>query len=162
MAFGTGQHPTTRMCLQALQELLRPGDEVLDLGTGSGVLALAAAALGARSVLAVDTEEQAVAAARGNVALNQAQGRVEVLAGSIDAAGDGRKFDLVLANINAATVSSLAAQITRALKPAGILVAGGIIAEREAGCVAALAAAGRRVNRRLQDGDWRTLIARKA
>ncbi|HEY4685740.1 MAG TPA: 50S ribosomal protein L11 methyltransferase, partial [Dehalococcoidia bacterium] len=87
MAFGTGQHATTRMCLAALQEQRtrnkEQGESVLDLGCGSGILAIAAVALGAGRVVAVDTEEQAVAATRSNAALNGVAGRIEVRQGSI-------------------------------------------------------------------------------
>ena len=161
MAFGTGQHPTTRMCLQALQELMKPADFVLDLGTGSGILALAAAKLGAGNVLAADTEEQAVAAARFNAAGNDALGKVAIVHGSLEAASMFGSFDLVLANINAATISSLARKLAAAVKPNGALVAGGIISDRELGVKADLGMAGLRVERTLEDGDWRTLIARK-
>ncbi len=167
MAFGTGQHSTTRMCLAALQERLRPGDRVLDLGTGSGILALAAAALGARHCLALDIEEQAIAAARANVALNGAQ-NVEVRMGSLEAATDQAAFDLVLANINAATVTALAGELAAVLERGGLIVAGGIIADRLAGCAEALTGAGLVIEREAvedspwrADGDWRALIARK-
>ena len=166
MAFGTGQHATTRMCLQALQLQATShklqGGNVLDLGCGSGVLAIAAVALGARRVLAVDVEEQAVAATRSNAALNGMQGRVEARLGSIEAVAGEGPFDLVLANINAATLSALAHYLARSLKPDAALVAGGIIAEREEGCRAALEAAGLRVERTLSEGDWRMLVLRCA
>ena len=161
MAFGTGQHATTRMCLAALQQLLRAGDLVLDLGTGSGILALAAAALGAGRCLALDTDEQAVKAATANVALNAAEALVEVRRGSVETAG-GERYDLVLANINAATVSDLAGGLRQALRPNGTLVAGGIIREQEGRCAAALTSAGLRVDRTLAEAEWRTLVARRA
>ncbi len=161
MAFGTGQHPTTRMCLAALQDLIQDGDLVLDLGAGSGILALAAAALGAGRCVAVDTEELAVTAARSNVALNGAEDRVEVVHGSVDAVAAAGPFDLVLANISAATVSALAASIYEAMKPGAALVAGGIIEERREYVAGALAAAGLRIEETRVDGDWRTFVARR-
>ncbi len=157
MAFGTGQHETTRMCLLALQDRLRPGDRVLDLGTGSGILAVAAAALGAGACLALDIEPQAVAAATANAALNGVAGRVEVREAQLESLGDAA-FDLILANINAATLSALAAGLYRSTRSGGSVVAGGIIAEREAGCREALAAAGLRLVEGRADGDWRTLV----
>jgi ribosomal protein L11 methyltransferase len=161
MAFGTGQHPTTRMCLQALQDLMKPGDYVLDLGAGSGILAIAAVALGSGPVVATDTEEQAVASALANARLNGMESQILVLAGSIDAIGDAGPFDFVLANINAATIIALSRQLAAAMKPGAPLAAGGVIAEREPAVRAALEDAGLKVERVLQEGDWRTFIARR-
>ena len=99
MAFGTGGHESTQLCLQALEHYLRPGARCLDLGTGSGILSIAAALLGAGSVLAVDIDEKAVANARENLAHNRIDsGQVEVRLGSVEAIAE-RPFDLVLANI---------------------------------------------------------------
>ena len=86
MAFGTGTHPTTRLCLTALEDLASPGMEVLDLGTGSGILAISAAKQGAAAVLALDVDEIAVAAAQENVAANQVGSTVQVKAGSMEKA----------------------------------------------------------------------------
>jgi ribosomal protein L11 methyltransferase len=161
MAFGTGQHATTRMALQALQDLIKPGDFVLDLGTGSGILALAAAKLGAGNVLATDIEEQAVAAARFNAAGNDALAKVAIVHGSIEGASMFGSFDLILANINAATLQQLARKIAAALKPNGRLVAGGVIEEKELLTRTELGLAGLMLEKQLEDGDWRTLILRK-
>jgi ribosomal protein L11 methyltransferase len=161
MAFGTGQHPTTRMCMQALQDRMHSGDYVLDLGSGSGILAIAAIALGASSVLATDTEEQAVSSTTSNVALNAMEDRIETRPGSIDAVGDNDAFDCIMANINAAAVTSLAQAMADKLKPGGWLAAGGVIAEREPGARSALEAAGLRIEETLATGDWRTFIAYK-
>ena len=162
MAFGTGQHPTTRMCLAAMQALLRGGERVLDLGSGSGILAIAAIALGAAEAVAVDTEEQAVKATAENAALNGMQAWIDVRLGSMEAAAPDGPYDLILANINAAAVSTLAAAMAAALKSGAWLLAGGVIAEREAGVAEALRAAGLRIDRVMADGDWRTFVARKA
>jgi len=161
MAFGTGQHPTTRMCMQGMQDVMKPGDHALDLGSGSGILAIAAIAFGASSVLATDTEEMAVKASIENVALNGMQDKITVREGSIDAVGDDGPFDLVFANINAAAVISLASAMASAMKPGAWLFAGGVIAEREDSARAALEAAGLRIERLMQDGDWRTFVCQK-
>lgn len=161
MAFGTGQHPTTRMALIALQELIRPDAHVLDLGAGSGVLAIAAVGLGARDAVAVDTEVQAYEACISNAALNGMEDRITSVHGSLADVEAQGPYDLILANINAATVSRLAQGMYRALKPGCYVVAGGIIEEREPGCAAELQEAGFTIERRLQDGDWRCLICRR-
>ena len=161
MAFGTGQHPTTRMCIQGLQDKMRPGDYVLDLGSGSGILAIVAIALGAKSVLATDTEEQAVQASVENAALNGMQETIVVRPGSMEAVGSDGPFDLILANINAAAVSSLAAAMASEMKPGAWLFAGGVINEREAMARSALEAAGLRIERVMSEGDWRTFVAQK-
>jgi ribosomal protein L11 methyltransferase len=162
MAFGTGQHATTRMCMQGIQDVMQPGGYVLDLGSGSGILAFAAIAFGAKSVLATDTEEQAVRATIENAALNGMSDKIVVREGSMEAVGEDGPFDLVLANINAAAVSSLAAAMAAKMKPGAWLFAGGVIAEREAGARVALEAAGLRIERVMQDGDWRTFVAQRA
>ena len=161
MAFGTGQHATTRMCLQLLQELLQPGDQVLDIGTGSGILAVAAVKLGAGSCLALDIEEQAVKAALENASRNGVADRVRVAQGSIDLAAAAGPFDLVLANINAATVSALAVRLRGVLNLGRELVAGGIIRERLPDCREACEAGGLVIDRVVKDGEWRTLVARR-
>ncbi len=165
MAFGTGQHPTTRMCMAALQDegvgTKAAPYRVLDLGSGSGILAIAAIALGAKWVLAIDTEEQAVEASISNTALNGMQDQITVRGGSIEAVGKDGPFDCILANINAAAVSSLAQAMADEMKPGAWLAAGGVIAEKEPGARAAIEAAGLRIERVMQDGDWRTFVARK-
>ena len=162
MAFGTGQHPTTRMCLAAMQEIDLRGARVLDLGTGSGILALAAIGLGAGYCLALDVEEQAVMAAVANTKLNGAADRIEARRGSIEGAAGAAPFDVVFANISAAAITSLAAEIAAVMKPGGRLLAGGIIKERLAGPAEALASAGFSTEKVLAEGDWRTIVAHKA
>jgi len=159
MAFGTGQHPTTLMCLRALEETVRPGAAVLDLGTGSGILALAAARLGATSVLALDTDPQAVRAARDNVRLNGLEAVVHVEEGTVEKAPG--PFDVIAANISAPVIVDLAGPMAAALKPGGALIAGGFSEERVADVAAALRAAGLSVERTLTDGDWRTHVVRR-
>lgn len=161
MAFGTGQHPTTRMCLQALQELLQPSQRVLDLGTGSGILAIAAALLGAGSVVASDIEELAIKASRGNFVLNFAADRITLREGSLDTVAYLGPFDFVLANINAATVARLAGGIYASMAPGAYLLAGGIIEEREALSLEALTRAGFTIVRKLSEGDWRTFVCQR-
>jgi ribosomal protein L11 methyltransferase len=156
MAFGTGLHPTTRQCLEALGELEVAGRSVLDVGTGSGILAIGAAKRGAGRVVAVDVDPLAVKAARENVARNAVA--VEVREGSADAV-DGR-FDLVLANLVADTLVAVAAALRARTADGGTLVCAGIVAEKESGVIHALAAAGLRVAGRDRRDDWVRLEAR--
>jgi ribosomal protein L11 methyltransferase len=171
MAFGTGQHATTRLCLEVLESRLRPDEEaarrravrVLDLGTGSGILAIAAALLGATSVLALDVDPVAVNAARQNVAVNGVEGRVRVVEGSLgaDAAHQdegGPPFDLVLANISTAAITEMAPALARALAPGGTLVASGIGDASAEACRSALERAGLEVLDQTHREGWCALI----
>ena len=159
MAFGTGLHPTTQACLERLETLVEPGMSVLDVGTGSGILGIAAARLGAASVLAVDTDPVAVAAARGNVALNGLVDVIAVREGSLPlpAAWGASAFDLVLANIIGRVIMELAGHLVRAVRPGGIVIASGIIVEQAQAVEEHLLAAGFRRLRDDTDGDWVTL-----
>jgi ribosomal protein L11 methyltransferase len=167
MAFGTGTHPTTRLCLAALEEAIRPGMDVLDLGTGSGVLAIAAARQGAASVLALDIDDLAVAAARGNVAINGVEYVVHVERGSLDVVlsstdAERRRYDLILVNILARVICDLMGQgLAAVLKPGGVLIGSGIIDTQEPEVQAALRKAGIAVTGRHVERDWVTLVGRK-
>jgi ribosomal protein L11 methyltransferase len=165
MAFGTGQHETTRGCLVMLEETVRPGMRVLDAGTGSGILAIAAVKLGASSVTAVDVEPQSIAVARENAARNGVTERIRVARGSLGAdwpfdSPPQRIADLVVANIHARVLIDLAVELTAALTPPGALILSGIIADREADVHDAYHALGYSVTNELAEGDWRTLALR--
>lgn len=142
-AFGTGHHETTTSCLAALQRIDLHGKSVFDVGTGTGVLALAAKALGAGRVLAVDIDPLAVETATANAQRNGID--VEVVAGSADAAGDDR-FDVVVANIDTATVTALAGELTAALADGGQFIGSGVSNERIGEALAVLAATGMEVS----------------
>jgi ribosomal protein L11 methyltransferase len=161
MAFGTGQHPTTAMCLRALEELLRPGMRVLDLGCGSGILAIAAARMGASRVLALDIDPLAVKAATENVAANRLGALVEVREGTLIAEVAADPFDVVVANISGLTLERLAPALARSLAAGGTLIASGFLEDAVAGLSAAFATAGLAIERVQDDGIWRAIIARE-
>jgi ribosomal protein L11 methyltransferase len=118
MAFGSGLHPTTRLCLEVLEDALRPGQVVLDVGTGSGILSIAAARLGAARVVALDTDPLAVQIARENVALNRVEDVVQVEVGTVQISNlQSPISDLVVANILAETIIELAPALAAHLLP---------------------------------------------
>ena len=156
MAFGTGLHPTTRGCLELLQEVSPMPARVLDVGCGSGVLSLAALRLGAVHATALDTDSLAVAATRANAERNGLAGGVEAREGTLLPKAEER-YELVLANLVAAVLVDLAPRLAAHLAPGGRLVAGGIIAGRAAEVIAAMAATGAAVVERRDDGEWVTL-----
>ena len=129
MAFGTGTHATTSMCIQRLEELVAPDMVVFDVGTGSGILAMTAALLGARQVHAVDIDAKAVDVARENIAQNHLDGTITVSQGNLLDATDG-KADLIVANIIAAVIVAVMPEVAGKLKEHGRFLASGIIKER--------------------------------
>ncbi len=158
MAFGTGTHPTTQMCLQALEERVQSGARVLDLGTGSGILAIAAAKLGAGRVLALDNDPQAVAVARENVRRNGVADQVRVARGSL-AQAIGR-FDLIVVNILAQVIVEMTDRgLARRLAPEGVLIAAGLLAGQEEEVRAAFERAGLALIGRRVIEDWVALEA---
>jgi ribosomal protein L11 methyltransferase len=164
-AFGAGDHPTTQLCLRALERHLRPGDAVLDLGTGTGVLAIAAAKLGAGSVLAVDTDPEAVRVARENSAANGVAGLVRVEQGSLAEARSGRwgqsKAQVVVANILAGVIVSFFDHgLSHTVAPGGMLVVSGFLQTQTPEVRARLAWCGLQPLAQEKMGDWVCLIAR--
>ena len=153
MAFGTGLHPTTQQCLEALSELDLAGRSLLDVGTGSGILAIAAGKSGAGSITATDIDEHAVRAARENCGRNGVEATV-IMGSAADVAG---RFDVVVANIVAATLQSIAPDLRARLAPGGVLVLAGIIAEKAGATAEAFRLA---VASRSQRDDWVSLVLR--
>jgi len=158
MAFGTGLHPTTRLCLRLLEQHVLPGQQILDLGTGSGILAIAAAKLNEVKVEAFDLDAIAVAVASENVVLNQVADQVQVVQGGLET---NQKYDLVVANIIASVLINLAPALAQVLNPGGTLLSSGIILARETEVTLALAAAGLEYHERHQEGEWVALVHSK-
>lgn len=161
MAFGTGTHPTTVMCIRALEDYVHSEARVLDVGTGSGVLSIAAALLGAKKVLAVDNDPVAVATAQENAALNQVDGIVEVRRNDL-LAGLEEQADILVANIIADVIIRLAPQAGAVLAPEGIMIASGIIQNRLDDVVEAMTENGFTIEELISHGEWAALVARKA
>jgi len=168
MAFGTGLHPTTRLCLAALETLADEGlltqgtgkggaARVIDVGCGSGILAIAAGKLGAGELLGVDTDPIAVEATTANARLNGQSRRLRVRQGSVPS-GEGL-FDIVLANLIASLLVALAEPLRGELRPGGRILASGIFRDREDDVRTAFEAAGLRLSRRWAEEDWVALEA---
>src|SRR5688572_13209476 len=140
MAFGTGLHATTRLCLQALEEHVRPGMNILDLGTGSGILAIAAAKLGGpgTQVMALDTDSVAVEAAAQNVERNALSEQIRTEQGSTLAAEANCPYTLVVANILATVIIDIAKPLHDLLEPGGTLISSGIFIDRGESVIEAL------------------------
>jgi ribosomal protein L11 methyltransferase len=158
MAFGSGSHPSTRLCLQLLEETVRPGERVLDWGTGSGILAIGAARLGAGAVLAIDLDPVAVRVTAENAERNGYAERIVAAAGSIETLPAGSLFDRIVANIVAAPIIAGAEAMRKHLRPGGQAIVSGIVDQREAEVVQALEAAALSLVRTLAEEDWRALL----
>lgn len=156
-AFGTGHHETTAGCLAALQELDLAGRRVLDAGTGSGILAIAAARLGAAEVVGCDVDPVAVDAARANAAVNGVD--VRLLEGDIAVVGN-RSFDVVVANLDTSALTWAASDLVRRLAAGGTLIAAGVSLEHRDEAVRALADAGLATIDR-PGAEWVVLIGRR-
>jgi ribosomal protein L11 methyltransferase len=154
MAFGTGLHPTTRACLRLLLQVRPMPPRVLDVGTGSGILALAALRLGAEHADCLDTDAVAVATAQANAATNGLADRLQARQGTLPDNPDGAAHPLVLANLVAAVLVSLARPLAAHTEAGGTLLAAGIIDERAAAVTAALEDAGFSLAERVDDGEW--------
>jgi ribosomal protein L11 methyltransferase len=161
MAFGTGLHPTTRLTLVALETVADrgavAGSRVLDVGCGSGILSIAAARLGAGHVLGVDLDPVAIEATNANVSRNRLRRRITARQGSLPTGGPS--FDLVLANLIASVLVTLASDLAAEVSPDGIVIASGIFADREAEVAAAFKAAELRVTGRWSEDEWVALEA---
>ena len=178
MAFGTGLHPSTRLILEALEHHIKPGDRVLDVGTGSGILAIAAARMGAGNVLALDVDGVALEVAHKNFTRNGVQERISLQRASLtpgamtedsqqpvpalDARGVwSGSFDLLLMNILADVIAHSAEAIAACLADGGLAIVAGILQAQEEHVRQALETAGLRIVKRHGKKDWVALVARK-
>ena len=161
LAFGTGGHETTSLCLETLDEKITGDERVLDIGTGSGILAIAALKLGAASAEGVDIDPVAVRTAGENAALNGVADKLTVLVGDLSDKASGQ-YDVVVANIVANAIISLSPAVPALMKPHGYFIASGIIDTRKDEVVAALNAAGLKVQAIREKRGWECILCTKA
>jgi ribosomal protein L11 methyltransferase len=161
MAFGTGTHPTTVMCIQALERTVRPGDRVIDVGTGSGVLSIAAGMLGAEDVRAYDLDEVAVASAKLNIKLNKVNDKVTVEQNNLLDGVEEESADVIVANILAEVILRFTDDVARVVKPGGSFIASGIIQPKKDLVKDALMNAGFEIVETILMEDWVAIIAKR-
>ncbi|HEQ4751223.1 TPA: 50S ribosomal protein L11 methyltransferase [Streptococcus pyogenes] len=160
MAFGTGTHPTTKMSLFALEQVLRGGETVIDVGTGSGVLSIASSLLGAKTIYAYDLDDVAVRVAQENIDLNQGTDNIHVAAGDL-LKGVGQEADVIVANILADILVLLTDDAYRLVKKEGYLILSGIISEKLDMVLEAAFSAGFFLETHMIQGEWNALVFKK-
>jgi ribosomal protein L11 methyltransferase len=163
MAFGTGTHPSTQLCLEALEDLTQPGVRVLDLGSGSGILAIGAAKLGASHVLALDIDPVAVEASQKNIEQNSVADKITVQEGSLESVvTSARRFDLIVVNILAKIIIQMCDQhLGDVVRPGGYAIVSGIIHDQADEVEAALRRTGLEPYARRQETDWVLIEAKR-
>jgi ribosomal protein L11 methyltransferase len=162
MAFGTGLHPTTRLCLIAVEQLVQPGMHVLDVGAGSGILSIAAARLGAIDVSAIEIDPVAANVCQANVDHNHLADIVDVRSGTLEAEPTHDEcVDLILANITIATLLQLHPLFPAYLRPGGRAVLSGVLDERADELIEALSAGGWEYERTDHEQDWAAIYVRR-
>ena len=160
MAFGTGTHPTTVMSIQGLERIVKKDDVVIDVGTGSGVLSIAAAMLGAEKVTALDLDEVAVQSAKINIKLNKVHPVVHVFQNNL-LEGIQEKADVIVANILAEVIVRFTDAAAQCLKPGGYFITAGIIQQKKDEVKESIEAAGFQIEETLQMEDWVSFIAKR-
>ena len=160
LAFGTGGHETTSLCLEALDQRVRGGERVLDIGTGSGILAIAALKLGAASAEGVDIDPVAVRTAGENAALNGVADKLTVLVGDLSDKASG-KYDIITANIVANAIISLAPSVPGLMAEGAAFIASGIIDSRKDEVIAALEKAGLSVQEVKEKRGWECIVCKR-
>ncbi|MGM0900133.1 MAG: 50S ribosomal protein L11 methyltransferase [Bacillota bacterium] len=160
MAFGTGTHPTTVLCIQSLERTVRPGHRIVDVGTGSGVLSIAAAKLGATTVEALDLDEVAVNVAESNITLNKVDGVVKVRQNNLLDGVEG-EADIIVANILAEVILRFVDDAYRLVKKDGYFISSGIIQQKKDDVKEAILKAGFTIEEIITMEDWVSIIAKK-
>jgi len=160
MAFGTGTHPTTVLCIQSLERTVSPGDRIVDVGTGSGVLSIAAAKLGAEKIEALDLDEVAVNVARSNIKLNKVDDVVKVRQNNLLDGVEG-ETDIIVANILAEVILRFVDDAHRLVKKDGYFISSGIIQQKKDDVKEAILKAGFTIEEIITMEDWVSIIAKK-
>lgn len=160
MAFGSGTHETTGMCLELLEEAVRGGERVIDVGTGSGILAIGAALLGAESVLAIDIDPTAVKVAKENIAHNGLTEKVAAVEGNLLEKSDAQ-CEVCVANIIADVICMFAAPLNDHIVPGGLFICSGIIKEREQDVKDTLLGANYTILKVCRKGEWVAMLSRR-
>ena len=161
MAFGSGTHETTGMCISLLEENVRSGDQVIDVGTGSGILAIAAALFGAGHVLAIDIDPDAVRVAFENVRHNHVENTVDVREGDL-LKNNTEICDICVANIISDIIISFASPLMEHIRPGGLFICSGVVAERTEEVRTALLQAGYEILETRQRGEWSAFLCRRS
>ena len=161
MAFGTGTHPTTRLSIEALEAVMRGGEKVIDVGTGSGVLSIAAKAMGADTVYAYDIDEIATRVSKENIAYNAYASDVIVKENNLLVGIADQEADIIVANILAEILLLLLPDAYKNLKDDGYFILSGIIESKKAELIAALISNGFEIEQEKQMKDWVCLICTK-
>jgi ribosomal protein L11 methyltransferase len=161
MAFGTGTHPTTQMCLLVLSRLVKPGYSVMDLGTGSGILAIAAAKFGAERVVAIDKDPEIEENAKKNFRLNRVEKKIDLKIGELTKIRDSARFDLAVANLTGREILGVFKTLDNRVKPNGRLVISGWTREDGPELTRFLREKKVRVEQKLEKKGWVTVICRR-
>lgn len=161
MAFGTGDHPTTSMCLKFIERVVEPKHKIIDVGTGSGILTIGAHLMGARNLKATDIDELSLKVARENFELNECDADVTVETGDL-LTSEEEQYDIVIANILAHIIDKMIDDAFETLKFGGIFIASGIITKRRDDIIKHMEQAGFEIVEVLEDSGWVSIMAKKA